>query len=89
MIVALIIAQAADALTFALMPRVFEANPLVAGMPLPLALAGKALLVAFVLWVATLQRPRVRSGLLLTAIFFGAFGAGSNVSVLLALWRAS
>lgn len=78
MAAALLVAAVADSITFVLLPVGAEANPLAAAFPL-LALAAKALLVAFLLLWHHRYAPRLRA---IGAIAWSV-GACSNLLVLL------
>lgn len=84
---ALIAAQAADAITYLLLPPGAEANPLWAAQPVPEALLAKALVLLMVLLAGALLavngHPRLRDFLWQFGALAGAFGFGGNVSALL------
>jgi hypothetical protein len=83
--VAVIAAQALDALTWALMPAGAETNPLVHGLHSPTAWGLKALLVVAALALQVPLRPKYAWAgdlLIVASLFAGFTGAGSNVSVL-------
>lgn len=85
--IAFLIAQAADAVTFAMLPPGAERNPIFADpRDIGLAIVAKVavvVLVAGVAFLARYRRPRIAAPLLMAGALIGAFGAGSNVSVLL------
>lgn len=90
LLAAVVAAQALDAITFAAMPRAYEANPLAAGMHSEAAWLAKALLVVLVVAIQPALRPRypaVGEAVALVAICAGCLGAGANLSVLTAVGR--
>lgn len=78
----LLVAQAADALTYLALPNGTEANPFWLAQPIIPALAAKAALLLLVLSVgyvlARTGRPRLRDALWGFGALAGAFGAGTN-----------
>lgn len=81
--VAFVAAQALDLVTFTMLPAGAEANPLVVALG-PLAIPAKVAMVCLVLWAARYQSPTAASRLFTFGALVGAFGAGSNTSVLIA-----
>lgn len=85
LVLAVVLAQLADALTWLAMPAWAEANPLVADMHTDTALLVKGALVVAVLALQLPLRPKyaaVGDLLAVVAIVVGSLGAGSNLSVL-------
>lgn len=87
LILAALAAQAADLITFLWLPVGAERNPVAAHLMVEAAVAAKVVLLVFVMSVCALlhatNRPSIRDGLLLLAALAGAFGCGSNVSVVI------
>lgn len=82
---------ALDALTFTMLPAGAEANPLVAPLPVLVALALKGVVIALMLAAADLltrtRRYVVRDVLLVVAIAAGGVGLGSNLAVIMPALR--
>ena len=88
LVLAAVLTQLGDLITFAYLPRGAEANPIAAGMIVEAAVGAKLALVVLILALAAVftatERPAIRDGLLLITVIAGSVGFGSNVSVLLA-----
>lgn len=82
---AVIVAQLLDLVTWAVMPRWAEANPIIHDLHTPTAWALKALLVLAALGLQPalrLRYPAMGDLLAVVAIAAGFLGAGSNLSVI-------
>jgi hypothetical protein len=81
MILAFILAQLLDTITFALLPEGAEANPFVNWLG-PWAIPFKLFEIGFVLWATTIMPPRLALVILIFGILMGLLGAATNLRFL-------
>lgn len=83
-----VLTEVADGLTMLVIPLDAEVNPIPHLFGAGAALLLKAAGTAFVLWLAfRIPNDVLTAGALATGIVFGSIGAGSNISVILGMWR--
>jgi hypothetical protein len=79
---ALVTVLAIDAVTFLMLPTGAERNAFVLALGPGLAIILRAIAAATLVLLANHVIPQWREPLMLPAIVAGAFGAGSNISIL-------
>ena len=80
--VGFVVATAADVVTYLALPPGTEANPIVAGIPVPTAVVARLLLIAAVLCLTYVLRNRwrlVADAVLIIGVAIGLVGAWSNL----------